>query len=208
MSTKVDPNGRRWVRVEVETPGSVEELWQAISTDAGLSAWFTRSIFEIGAEGQPERLIVHFGPGISSAATLTAWDPPRGFSVTKAMNSSAAASVRWQSRLGYIEEGAGIRALERSAQFYSSKATNTTAISRDGGGLPLAFFRYSSNLHDNRTAVARSSSCWGHVRRLPAWRKRRLTRLRAASGRETSPRRLGCVEFCRLSSIHCLTRLR
>lgn len=82
MSTKVDANGRRWVRVEVETPGSVEELWQAISTDAGLSAWFTRSNFEIGADGQPERLTVHFGPDFSSAATLTAWDPPRGFSVT------------------------------------------------------------------------------------------------------------------------------
>ena len=104
MSTKVDPNGRRWVRVEVETPGSVEELWQAISTDAGLSAWFTRSIFEIGAEGQPERLIVHFGPGISSAATLTAWDPPRGFSVTsdEFIPGGPEVATDWK-----IEEGAG-----------------------------------------------------------------------------------------------------
>ena len=36
MSTKVDASGRRWVRVEVETPGSTEEVWQAISTEAGL----------------------------------------------------------------------------------------------------------------------------------------------------------------------------
>jgi hypothetical protein len=35
----------------------------------------------VGADGQPTQLICHFGPGISSAATLTRWDPPRGFSV-------------------------------------------------------------------------------------------------------------------------------
>ncbi len=81
MSVRVDPSGRRWVRGEVEAPGSVDELWQAIGTGAGLSSWFTRSEFSVGADGQPTQLIVHFGPGISSAATITQWDPPRGFSV-------------------------------------------------------------------------------------------------------------------------------
>lgn len=81
MSVRVDPSGRRWVRGEVEAPGSVDELWQAIGTGAGLSSWFTRSEFSVGADGQPTQLICHFGPGISSAATLTRWDPPRGFSV-------------------------------------------------------------------------------------------------------------------------------
>lgn len=81
MSVRVDPSGRRWVRGEVEAPGSVDELWQAIGTGAGLSSWFTRSEFSVGADGQPTQLICHFGPGISSAATLTQWDPPRGFSV-------------------------------------------------------------------------------------------------------------------------------
>ena len=103
MSTKVDANGRRWVRVEVETPGSVEELWQAISTDAGLSAWFTRSNFEIGADGKPERLICHFGPDFSSAATMTDWDPPRGFSVTsdEFIQGGPEVATDWR-----IEEGA------------------------------------------------------------------------------------------------------
>ena len=82
MSVRVDASGRRWVRAEVETLGSIEEVWQAISTEAGLSSWFTRSDFELGADGQPERLICHFGPDISSAATVTGWDPPRGFAVT------------------------------------------------------------------------------------------------------------------------------
>lgn len=81
MSIRVDPSGRRWVRGEVEVPGSVQEVWQAISTGAGLSSWFTRSEFPEGEEGQPKELICYFGPGISSAAAITAWDPPRGFSV-------------------------------------------------------------------------------------------------------------------------------
>lgn len=108
MSTIVDANGRRWVRVEVETPGSVEELWQAISTDAGLSAWFTRSDFEIGADGQPERLVVHFGPDISSAATMTDWNPPRGFSVTSDEFIPGGPEVATDWR---IEEGAGNKRL-------------------------------------------------------------------------------------------------
>ena len=81
MGVRVDPSGRRWVRGEVEVQGSVEEVWQAIGTDAGLSSWFTRSEFTVGADGQPTQLICIFGPGLSSTATITKWDPPRGFSV-------------------------------------------------------------------------------------------------------------------------------
>ena len=108
MSTKVDASGRRWVRVEVETPGSIEEVWQAISTDAGLSAWFTRSNFEIGADGKRERLICHFGPDISSAAMVTGWDPPRGFAVTsdEFIQGGPEVATVWR-----IEERAGERCL-------------------------------------------------------------------------------------------------
>ena len=81
MGVRVDPSGRRWVRGEVEVQGSVEEVWQAIGTDAGLSSWFTRSEFTVGADGQPTQFICIFGPGLSSTATITKWDPPRGFSV-------------------------------------------------------------------------------------------------------------------------------
>ena len=103
MSVRVDASGRRWVRAEVETLGSIEEVWQAISTEAGLSSWFTRSDFELGADGQPERLICHFGPDISSAATVTGWDPPRGFAVTsdEFIKGGPEVATDWS-----IEEGA------------------------------------------------------------------------------------------------------
>jgi hypothetical protein len=50
LSTETDPNepsvkkgspsGRRWVQVEVEVPGTPEEVWQAIATGPGISSWF------------------------------------------------------------------------------------------------------------------------------------------------------------------------
>jgi uncharacterized protein YndB with AHSA1/START domain len=40
MSVKKEPNGRRSVQVEVEVPGTPEQVWQAIATGPGVSAWF------------------------------------------------------------------------------------------------------------------------------------------------------------------------
>ena len=104
MSVRVDGSGRRWVRAEVETPGTVEEVWRAISTDAGLSSWFTRSEFEMGADGQPTRLLVHFGLGMDSAATITEWNAPHGFAVTsdEFIRGGPEVATVWR-----IEEGEG-----------------------------------------------------------------------------------------------------
>ena len=45
MSVKKEASGRRSVQVEVEVPGTPEEVWQAIATGPGISSWFvpTRS---------------------------------------------------------------------------------------------------------------------------------------------------------------------
>jgi hypothetical protein len=40
MSVKIDPSGRRSVQVEVEVPGTPEQVWQAIATGPGVSSWF------------------------------------------------------------------------------------------------------------------------------------------------------------------------
>ena len=40
MSVKKDAFGRRSVTVEVEVPGTPEEVWQAIATGPGVSSWF------------------------------------------------------------------------------------------------------------------------------------------------------------------------
>ena len=76
MSVKKEASGRRSVQVEVELPGTPEEVWQAIATGPGISSWFCPAEIETGADGKPARLILHMGPGMDSAAKITAWEPP------------------------------------------------------------------------------------------------------------------------------------
>lgn len=79
MSVKQDSSGRRWVQVEVEVPGTPEEVWEAIATGGGVSSWFVPTeIAEIDG-GTPTRVVSHFGPGMDAVATVTAWDPPHRF---------------------------------------------------------------------------------------------------------------------------------
>ena len=46
MSVKKEDSGRRSIQVEVEVPGSPEEVWQAIATGPGISSWFVPTEFE------------------------------------------------------------------------------------------------------------------------------------------------------------------
>jgi uncharacterized protein YndB with AHSA1/START domain len=78
MSVKKEPNGRRSVQVEVEVPGTPEEVWQAIASGPGVSAWFVPTEFE-EEDGKPVAVKSDFGPGMESRAVMTAWDPPRRF---------------------------------------------------------------------------------------------------------------------------------
>jgi uncharacterized protein YndB with AHSA1/START domain len=78
MSVKKDASGRRSVQVEVEVTGSPEEVWQAIATGPGISAWFVPT--EVDEEGGvPVAVRSNFGPGMESQATVTAWEPPHKF---------------------------------------------------------------------------------------------------------------------------------
>jgi uncharacterized protein YndB with AHSA1/START domain len=78
MSVKKEASGRRSIQVEVEVPGTPEEVWQAIATGLGISAWFCPAEFE-EQFGKPVAVKLTFGPGMESRAVVTAWDPPRLF---------------------------------------------------------------------------------------------------------------------------------
>ena len=78
MSVKKEPSGRRSVQVEVEVPGTPEEVWQAIATGPGVSSWFVPAEFE-ERDGKPVAMTLTFGPGMESRSVVTAWDPPRMF---------------------------------------------------------------------------------------------------------------------------------
>ncbi len=76
MTVSKDGSGRRWVQAEVEVPGTPEEVWQAIATGPGISSWFVPTEVE---EREGGAIAANFGPGMASASTITAWDPPRRF---------------------------------------------------------------------------------------------------------------------------------
>ncbi len=78
MSVKEEASGRRSIQVEAEVPGTPEEVWQAIATGPGISAWFVPAEFE-ERDGSPVALKLDFGPGMGSRSVVTAWDPPRMF---------------------------------------------------------------------------------------------------------------------------------
>jgi uncharacterized protein YndB with AHSA1/START domain len=76
VSLKKDASGHRSVQVEVEVPGTPEEVWRAIATGPGISSWFvpTRSEEREGGEQ-----VCNFGPGMDSQSTITTWQPPVRF---------------------------------------------------------------------------------------------------------------------------------
>ena len=78
MSVKKEASGRRSVQVEVEVPGTPEEVWQAIATGPGISSWFVPTEFE-ERDGKPVAVKLNFGPGMESSSPITTWDPPRRF---------------------------------------------------------------------------------------------------------------------------------
>ena len=77
MTIKRDPSGRRSIQVEVEVPGTPEEVWEAIATGPGISSWFYPTDVEPQVGGVLE---YHTGSKMDVLATVTVWDPPHRFS--------------------------------------------------------------------------------------------------------------------------------
>ena len=73
MSIQKEPSGRRSVHVEVEVAGTPEEVWKAIATGPGISAWFVPAKVEGRVGGA---IALDFGGGMVSSAKITAWQPP------------------------------------------------------------------------------------------------------------------------------------
>jgi len=73
MAVKKDGNGRRWVEMDVVLQASPEQVWKAVSTGAGYTAWFTRTTLDERIGGKIE---FHMGPGATSVGEITRWQPP------------------------------------------------------------------------------------------------------------------------------------
>jgi uncharacterized protein YndB with AHSA1/START domain len=74
-----DPSPGRAIRLEVEAPGTPEELWEMIATGPGITSWF------VPAQVDPDvrTISLNFGPGMDAAGTITVWEPPHRFAYTE-----------------------------------------------------------------------------------------------------------------------------
>lgn len=63
----------RKIELEVEVPGTVEEVWDTIATGPGITSWFTPMTVE---EREGGEVVMDFGDYGSDTATVTAWEPP------------------------------------------------------------------------------------------------------------------------------------
>jgi uncharacterized protein YndB with AHSA1/START domain len=61
------------IEFSVEVPGTREQVWNAIATADGISAWFLPTDVE---EREGGAIVVHMGE-TDSPGTITGWDPPR-----------------------------------------------------------------------------------------------------------------------------------
>jgi uncharacterized protein YndB with AHSA1/START domain len=102
MSVKIESSGRRSVQVEVEVPGTPEQVWQAIATGPGISSWFVPTEFE-ERDGKPVAVTMNFGPGMEPRAEVTTWDPPRMFAAQgEGWGDAPPIATEW-----YVEARAG-----------------------------------------------------------------------------------------------------
>lgn len=76
MPLKKDDTGKRWVEMEVMVPGTPEQVWQAVATGPGNTAWFTKCRIDERVGGTIQ---FDFGPNGNSTGEVTVWEPPFRF---------------------------------------------------------------------------------------------------------------------------------
>ena len=152
MSVKKEASGRRSVQVEVQVPGTPEEVWKAIATGPGISSWFVPTKFE-ESDGKPVAVTHSFGPGLDSRAVVTTWDPPRTFVAQgEGWGGSPPIAIEWS-----VEARAGGVCLVRVvSSLFASTDDWDDQLESTGQGWP-AFFRtlriYLTHFRGERSAI-------------------------------------------------------
>jgi uncharacterized protein YndB with AHSA1/START domain len=82
----------RSIRLEVEVPGTPEQVWEAIATGPGISAWFVPS--EVAQHDGGELTMTH-GPGMVETGRITAFEPPRRFACVAPVDGERQLAYEW-----------------------------------------------------------------------------------------------------------------
>ncbi len=71
----VDPGDDpgRVIELDIEVPGTPEQVWRAIATGPGISSWYVSHEVE---EREGGELQLSFGPGMDATGRVAVWDPP------------------------------------------------------------------------------------------------------------------------------------
>ena len=103
----------RAIRLEVDVPGTPEEVWATVATGAGITSWFVPAQVE---EREGGTISMHFGEGMDETATVTAWEPPNRFAYGTGEGTERALDYEWligageedgTSRVALINSGFG-----------------------------------------------------------------------------------------------------
>lgn len=82
----------RVLRLEVEVPGAPQEVWEAIATGSGITAWFVPAAVDGRVGGRVE---LTFGPGVVEQGEVTAWEPPHRFAYEAPPAGERALAFEW-----------------------------------------------------------------------------------------------------------------
>lgn len=99
MTQDNPPTGRE-IRLDIDVPGTPEEVWEAIATGHGITSWFVPS----EVDGRPDGTVTHhFSPDYASTGQITAWEPPHRFVYSSEMGEQRLA-YEWlvESRGGAV----------------------------------------------------------------------------------------------------------
>jgi uncharacterized protein YndB with AHSA1/START domain len=133
MAVKKEPKRRSIELMAVDLPGTPEQVWQAIATGPGISAWFVPSRVE-EREGGAVRFQI--GPSAESSGKVTAWQPPVRFAYEEPGWSGDAAPLATEF---IVEANAGGTCTVRvvSSLFAESDQWDGELESMEQGWLPF-----------------------------------------------------------------------
>lgn len=83
----------RAIDLDIEVPGTPEQVWEAVASGPGITAWFVPARVDGRVDGTVE---LDFGPGFGvETARITAWEPPRRFVAETAGQGRPALAMEW-----------------------------------------------------------------------------------------------------------------
>ena len=152
MSVKREASGRRSVQVDVEVPGTPEEVWQAIATGPGISSWMVPTEFEEQG-GKPVAVKMNFGPGMEFRSPVTVWESPQKWAFrSDGVSGSPPSATEWS-----VEARGGGVCIVRIVQSLFADTDDWDDQLEAGSAAWVAFFRalriYLTHFRGQRSTI-------------------------------------------------------